>query len=65
MKNQNCKVGSVTQMANGVDTRPLLEEQYHNFMEKAANIKYTDSRLAEFFERKATKIDKILKDLSQ
>ncbi|GGW27366.1 hypothetical protein GCM10007383_10920 [Arenibacter certesii] len=52
-------------MANGVDTRPLLEEQYHNFMEKAANIKYTDSRLAEFFERKATKIDKILKDLSQ
>ncbi|WP_026809442.1 hypothetical protein [Arenibacter latericius] len=65
MKNQNCKVGSVTQMATNINTRPLLEEQYLSFMEKADRIKYSDSNLADFFERKAIKINKILKDLSQ
>jgi hypothetical protein len=51
-------------MDNGTQAIHLLEQQYNSFMEKASNIKYTDSKLAEFFESKAAKISKILKDLS-
>ncbi|MCM4168692.1 hypothetical protein KCTC52924_02384 [Arenibacter antarcticus] len=64
MENQNCRIGSVTQMDTGTQAINLLEQQYKNFMEKASTIKYTDSKLAEFFESKATKINKILKDLT-
>lgn len=52
-------------MASGDRTIQLLEQQYASFMEKASSIKYTDSSLAEFFESKAMKIGKILKDISR
>lgn len=51
-------------MGTGTHAIHLLEQQYKNFMEKASGIRYTDSKLAEFFESKAKKISKILRDLS-
>lgn len=43
----------------------LLEYQYQNFLEKATDIKYANTRLGEFFENKARQIKKILESLVQ
>ncbi|PXX24533.1 hypothetical protein C7972_11510 [Arenibacter sp. ARW7G5Y1] len=64
MENQYCKVGSVSPMNNGSNEISLLESQYQNFMDKASSTKYSDSKLAEFFELKATKIQKIIQTLA-
>ena len=61
MENQYCKVGAVTPLSNGRQAIHLLEYQYQNFMEKAANM--NDAKLVEFFELKAQKIKKILENL--
>ncbi|MCK0146903.1 hypothetical protein MWU78_14700 [Arenibacter sp. F26102] len=63
MKNQYCKVGSITPMGNGTDEINLLEHQYQSFMDKASRIKHSDLKLAEFFELKAMKIQKIIQNL--
>ncbi|MCM4153190.1 hypothetical protein DHD05_16490 [Arenibacter sp. N53] len=63
MKNQYCKVGSITHM--GSNELNLLEHQYQNFMDKASSIKHSDLKLAEFFELKAMKIQKIIQNLVQ
>ncbi|MBT8183526.1 MAG: hypothetical protein KJN76_01695 [Eudoraea sp.] len=63
MENQYCKVGAVTPIDEGRKAIALLEFQYQNFMEKAANIEYADTNLGEFFELKAQKIKKILENL--
>ncbi|WP_366139579.1 hypothetical protein [uncultured Maribacter sp.] len=63
MEKQYCKVGSTTPLGNGNQSISLLEYQYQNFMEKASNIKYSDSKLGEFFELKAKKIKKDLENL--
>ena len=63
MENQYCKVGTVTPIDQGRQAIALLEFQYQNFMEKAANIEYADTRLGEFFELKAIKIKKMLEKL--
>lgn len=65
MENQYCKVGSVSPMNSGSKEISLLEYQYQNFMDKATNKKFTDSKLAEFFELKAMKIRKIIETLTQ
>ncbi|MCM4171352.1 hypothetical protein DHD32_07660 [Arenibacter sp. TNZ] len=65
MENQYCKVGSVTPMENGTHEINLLEYQYQNFMDKASSIKHSDLKLAEFFELKAMKIQKIIQNLVQ
>jgi hypothetical protein len=65
MENQYCKVGSVSPMNSGTKEIGLLEYQYQSFMDKATNYKYTDSKLAEFFELKAIKIQKIIQTLTQ
>ncbi|MDX1326133.1 MAG: hypothetical protein R3299_00415 [Arenibacter sp.] len=65
MKNQNCRVGSVTQLNMGANAIPLLEQQYRNFMEKASQLKYTNTQLAEFLECKAERINALLKKLSK
>lgn len=63
MENQYCKVGTVTPITNGRDTVTFLEYQYQSFMEKAANIQYSDTKLREFFEQKALKVKKMLENL--
>ena len=63
MEKQYCKVGSVTPMTTGRQAIALLEYQYQCFMDKASNIKYSNTNLGEFFEQKAQKIQKILEEL--
>ncbi|NNK76952.1 MAG: hypothetical protein HKP42_12930 [Maribacter sp.] len=63
MEKQYCKVGSVTPMTTGSKAIALLEYQYQCFMEKASNIKYRNTNLGEYFEKKAQKIQKTLEDL--
>lgn len=63
MENQYCKVGTTTPMDNGTYGINLLEHQYQNFMAMASSKKHSDSKLAEFFELKAMKIQKIIQDL--
>jgi hypothetical protein len=65
MESQYCKVGSVSPMNSDTKEIGLLEYQYQHFMDKAMNNKYTDSKLAEFFELKAMKIKKIIQSLTQ
>jgi len=50
-------------MTTGSQAISLLEYQYQCFKEKASNIKYSDTKLGEFFEQKAKKIQKILDEL--
>ena len=64
MENQYCKVGSVTPLTNGSKELSFLEYQYKSFMDKATSKKHTDSKLAEFFELKAAKIQKIIQTLA-
>ncbi len=63
MEKQYCRVGSITPISTGRQTITLLEYQYQSFMEKASNIKYRNTKLGEFFEQKAQKIQKILEEL--
>ncbi|MCK5443722.1 MAG: hypothetical protein KAJ23_17695 [Maribacter sp.] len=63
MEKQYCKVGTVTPMTTGRQAIALLEYQYQSFVEKASNIKYSDTKLGEFFEQKAKKIKKTLEEL--
>ena len=63
MENQYCKVGTVTPITNGRNAITLLEYQYNVFMDKASNIKYSNTKLGEFFEQKAQKIKRILEEL--
>ncbi len=63
MEKQYCKVGTVTPMTTGRQAIALLEYQYQNFVEKASNIKYSETKLREFFEQKAKKIKKTLEGL--
>ncbi|WP_394750461.1 hypothetical protein [Spongiimicrobium salis] len=63
MNKQYCRVGTVTSITAENHAITILEYQYQNFMEKASNIKYMDTKLGEFFEQKAQKIKKTLEDL--
>lgn len=65
MENQYCRVGTVTPISNERSVIMLLEYQYQNFLEKATDIKYANTRLGEFFENKARQIKKILENLVQ
>ena len=63
MEKQYCKVGSVTPMTSGSQAIALLEYQYQCFMEKASNIEYNNTKLGDFFEQKAKKVQKMLEEL--
>ncbi|MDE3741817.1 hypothetical protein [Maribacter polysaccharolyticus] len=63
MEKQYCKVGSVTSILAGNQAIAVLEYQYQCFMEKASNIKYSNTKLGEFFEQKAKKTKKTLEEL--
>ncbi|EAQ99963.1 hypothetical protein [Maribacter sp. HTCC2170] len=62
MEKQYCRVGSITPMTTGNQAISLLEYQYQCFKEKASNIKYNNTKLGEFFEQKAKKIQKTLEE---
>ncbi|MEG3658288.1 hypothetical protein V5097_12835 [Arenibacter palladensis] len=64
MENQYCKVGSVYPITKVSKEIRFLEYQYQSFMDKASSKKYSDSKLAEFFELKAAKIQKIIQTLA-
>ena len=51
-------------MTNGSKELRYLEYQYQSFMDKAISKKYSDSKLAEFFELKAGRIQKIIQTLT-
>jgi len=63
MENQYCKVGTITPISNEHAAITLLEYRYQYFMEKAADIRYANTRLGEFFENKAKQFKKILEEL--
>jgi len=63
MNNQYCKVGTVTPVTSGRQAVAMLEYQYKNCLEKAANLDYTEEKLKEYFEQKALKLNKILENL--
>lgn len=63
MEKQYCKVGTVTPIAAKPDAITMLEYQYQNFVDKASNIQYSNTKLGEFFELKARKIQKTLQEL--
>lgn len=63
MEKQYCKVGTVTPIASKGNLITLLEYQYKNFMEKASNLGNSDSKLVDFFEQKALRIQKSLENL--
>ena len=63
MESQYCKVGQVTPITANRNAITLLEYQYQNFLDKAGNLEYTDSKLVDFFELKAKKIQKVLENM--
>ncbi|PIB32648.1 hypothetical protein [Maribacter sp. 4G9] len=63
MEKQYCKVGTVTPIAAKADVITLLEYQYQNFVDKASQMRYSNTKLTEFFEQKAQKIQKSLENL--
>ena len=63
MEKQYCKVGSSTPIAANPDALTLLEYQYQNFLDKATNMQYSDTKLGEFFEQKAQKLKRLLENL--
>ncbi|MDC6390385.1 hypothetical protein PP182_16965 [Maribacter sp. PR1] len=63
MEKQYCKVGSVTPIAAKPNVITLLEYQYQNFVDKASKMEYSNTKLREFFEQKAQKIQKSLEGL--
>ena len=52
-------------MTNVSKEMSFLEHQYQSFMDKASSKKYSDSKLADFFELKAAKIQKIIETLTK
>ncbi|MGB5319926.1 hypothetical protein [Eudoraea sp.] len=65
MNNQYCKVGSITPITQTQQAFSLMEYQYQNFLSKASDLKYTDDKLAAFFELKARKLKKLLENFVQ
>tara|TARA_R110000868_G_scaffold14075_4_gene65727 strand:+ start:5914 stop:6105 length:192 start_codon:yes stop_codon:yes gene_type:complete len=63
MENQYCKVGAVKPLNNEEQSVLLLEYLYQNFIDKSSNIQYANTKLGEFFESKAQKFEKLLKEL--
>lgn len=64
MEKQNCKVGASHAMDRGNNGMNFLETQYRHFSNKAAEAARMNSRLKDFFESKALKIQKQLQQLT-
>ena len=63
MEKQYCKVGTVTPITAKTNAITMLEYQYQIFLDKASNMKYSNTKLGEFFEKKAQKIQKAIDSL--
>lgn len=63
MDNQYCRVGTITPLGKGQLAVTFLEYQYQNFMDKAGDIRYANTRMGEFFENKAQQVKKALENL--
>jgi len=63
MEKQYCRVGTITPFSKEEVPLTLLEYRYQNFLEKASDIQYANTRLGEFFENKARQFKKILEEL--
>ncbi len=61
MEKQYCKVGTVTPLGSGSQELRLLKDQLRHFNQKAVEAAQKDSRLKDFFESKAEKIQKMLR----
>ena len=59
MEKQYCKVGTITPIIGGNHSISILKYHYENFLNKAIQAHPIDSKLAEFFERKAQNFKKI------
>ncbi len=62
MNNQYCKVGAVKALNKDEYSITTLEYLYQNFIEKASNIQYANTKLGDFFESKALKLEKLLNE---
>ena len=60
MEKQYCKVGSINPIGSGSQELQILRNQLQHFNQKALEAAQKDSRLKDFFEKKAQKIQKIL-----
>lgn len=60
MEKQYCKVGAVTPITGGKQALSILRLRYENFVEKAARMATINSRLGEFFDRKAQQLKGVL-----
>lgn len=63
MEKQYCKVGAVTPIITGKQSLLALELRYRIFLEKAARLA-ADTRLGEFFKRKAEQLKRVLDGLA-
>lgn len=63
MEKQNCRVGTSKAITNEEHFIAFLENQYQNFAEKATNMKYSGTKLGDFFEQKAQKLQKTLENV--
>ncbi|GMN10751.1 hypothetical protein MTsPCn9_30840 [Croceitalea sp. MTPC9] len=63
MEKQYCRVGAVTPITGESNAVAILQYRYENFLSKAMDANYIDTKLGEFFERKAQSIKRILEDL--
>ncbi|WP_047416019.1 hypothetical protein [Cellulophaga sp. Hel_I_12] len=63
MEKQYCKVGTVKALNTEEQSIAFLEYLYQNFIDKASNIKYANTQLGDFFESKAKKLEKLLKEM--
>lgn len=60
MEKQYCKVGAVTPITRGEQALSILRLRYESFVEKAARMSTINSRLGEFFNRKAQQLKGVL-----
>lgn len=63
MENQYCRVGSSNPVASGAESIDWLERQYHHFLEKADEAQQGETKLRDFFERKALQLQQQLQQL--
>lgn len=63
MEKQHCKVGAIHRLDTDTQGPHILEHLLLNFQRKAMEANQNGSRLQEFFEQKARKIQQLLQQL--
>lgn len=65
MENQYCRVGSTNEAVGGIESIEWLELQYRHFAKKAAEAQKRETKLRDFFERKALQLEQKLQQLAR